>query len=91
MFANREAIDHLEARLALGHPDAAAVHARIGELRSRLGEYPAAIAALETAAALAEPSDLAAIEIALGRVHRRRGDLAAAASHLASALAIARI
>ncbi|MEK6721800.1 MAG: AAA family ATPase [Chloroflexota bacterium] len=87
VFANREAIDQLEASLTLGIPDAAAAHARIGELRSRLGEYPAAITALEIAAALAGPSDLPAIEIALGRVHRRRGDLVAAASHLGSALA----
>jgi DNA-binding SARP family transcriptional activator len=87
VFANREAIDHLEASIALGNPRAAAAHARIGELRSRLGEYPGAVTALETAAALAEPSDLAAIEIALGGVHRRRGDLVAAASHLGFALA----
>ena len=87
VFANREAIDHLEASLTLGIPEAAAAHARIGELRSRLGEYPAAITALEIAAALAGLSDLPAIEIALGRVHRRRGDLVAAASHLGSALA----
>lgn len=87
VFANREAIDHLASAIALGHPDSAGAHAKIGELRSRLGEYPAAISALETAAALAEPSDLPAIEIALGRVHRRRGDLVASASHLGSALA----
>ena len=87
VFANREAIDHLEAAIALGHPDGAGAHARIGELRSRLGEYPAAIGSLETAAALAAPSALPAIEIAIGRVHRRRGDLVAAASHLTLALA----
>jgi DNA-binding SARP family transcriptional activator len=87
VFANREAIDHLASAIALGGPGAAAAHERIGELRARLGEYPAAIASLETAAALAEPAELPAVEIALGRVHRRRGDLAAAASHLASALA----
>jgi len=88
VFANREAIDHLVSAIALGQPDRAGAHARIGELRSRLGEYPAAIASLETAAALAERSALPAIEIALGRVHRRRGDLVAAASHLVSALAM---
>ncbi len=87
VYANREAIDHLGAALALGGSDAAAAHARIGELRARLGEYPAAVAALETAAALAEPGEVPAIEIALGRVQRRRGDLVAAASHLGSALA----
>ena len=87
VFANREAIDLLSSALALDAVDGTAAHARIGELRSRLGEYPGAIAALETAAALADPPDLPAIEVALGRVHRRRGDLAAAASHLDSVLA----
>jgi tetratricopeptide (TPR) repeat protein len=87
VFANREAIDHLASAIALGDQDGAAAHARIGELRARLGEYPAAIASLETAAALVQPADLPAVEIALGRVQRRRGDLAAAASHLGSALA----
>jgi DNA-binding SARP family transcriptional activator/tetratricopeptide (TPR) repeat protein len=86
VFANREAIEHLEASLALGRPDAAAIHARIGELRARLGEYPAAIGDLETAAALASTDQLPGIELQLGRVHRRRGDLAAAASHLEEAL-----
>ncbi|MBA2373314.1 MAG: hypothetical protein H0V74_03805, partial [Chloroflexi bacterium] len=88
VFANREAIDHLDAALALGHPDLAGLRIRIGELRARLGEYPAAVAELETAAALATPEELPAIELALGRVHRRRGDLAAAASHLSAALTV---
>jgi len=87
VFANREAIDHLSAAIALGHPDRAGAHARVGELRSRLGEYPAAITSLETAAARAAPSGVPAIELALGRVHRRRGDLVAASSHLESVLA----
>jgi len=87
VFANREAIDHLSAAIALGHPDSAGAHARVGELRSRLGEYPAAITSLETAAARTAPSDVPAIELALGRVHRRRGDLVASASHLDSVLA----
>jgi DNA-binding SARP family transcriptional activator/tetratricopeptide (TPR) repeat protein len=87
VFANREAIDHLSAAIALGHPDSAGAHARVGELRSRLGEYRAAITSLETAAAHAAPSDVPAIELALGRVHRRRGDLVASASHLEAVLA----
>ena len=87
VYANREAIDHLEAAVGLGGAQDAAIHVRIGELRARLGEYPAAIAALETAAALAAPDDLAAIEIALGGVHRRRGDMVAAAGYLDAALA----
>jgi DNA-binding SARP family transcriptional activator/tetratricopeptide (TPR) repeat protein len=86
VFANREAIENLEAALALDPSGAAAAHERVGELHARLGEYPAAIAALETAAALAGHDDLPRIEVGLARVHRRRGDLAAAESHLASAL-----
>jgi DNA-binding SARP family transcriptional activator/tetratricopeptide (TPR) repeat protein len=86
VFGNREAIDHLEAALALGHPAAVGLRVRIGRLHARLGGYPAAIAALETAAALADRSELAGIELSLGRVHRRRGDLPAAASHLDAAL-----
>ena len=62
IFANREAIDHLEAAVALGTVDLVVAHARVGELRSRLGEYPAAVAALETAAALAGPDELPRIE-----------------------------
>lgn len=87
VFANREAISHLESAVALAPNVAAAAHMRIGELRARLGEYHAAIASLETAAALASPADVPAIEIALGRAHQRRGDLDGAASHLAAALA----
>jgi DNA-binding SARP family transcriptional activator/predicted ATPase len=87
VFANSEAIDDLEAALALDPSAGPRIHERIGHLHARLGDYPAAITALETAAALAATDDLPAIEVALGRVHRRRGDLAAAASHLDWALA----
>jgi DNA-binding SARP family transcriptional activator/tetratricopeptide (TPR) repeat protein len=86
-FANREAIDHLRSAIALGRPDAGELHGRIGALLGRLGEYPAAIAELETAAALADPAALPGVEISLGRIHRRRGDLTTAASHLEAALA----
>src|SRR4029077_7605159 len=68
VYANREAIDHLEAAIGLGGAHDAVIQVRIGDLRARLGEYPAAIAALETAAARATPDDLPAIEIALGGV-----------------------
>jgi DNA-binding SARP family transcriptional activator/tetratricopeptide (TPR) repeat protein len=86
VFANDEAIVDLEAALALGHPGAAGLHARIGGLWARLGAYPHAIRELETAAALATAVELPAVELALGRVHLRRGDLAAAESHLVAAL-----
>ena len=87
VFANHEAIEHLSAALALGHPDTVELHAEIGRLRTRLGDYNGAIAALEAAAAVAgaDPVQLAPVEWSLARVHLRRGDLGAAAHHLTAA------
>jgi DNA-binding SARP family transcriptional activator len=83
LLAHAEAASHLEAALALGHPEPAALHERMGDLRTLMGEYPAALAAYETAAALA-PS--AALEHKLGSVHLRRGEWAAAQARLEAAL-----
>ncbi len=89
LFANREAIDHFEAALALGHEDAAAIHEALGELRTRTGDYAAAVSSLERAAATAAARDrLAAIERRLALAHQRLGDHGAAASHLLAALAL---
>jgi tetratricopeptide (TPR) repeat protein len=62
------------------------LHASIGALRTRLGDYAGAIAAFESAAALATPTELPGVEAALGRAHLRRGDLAAADHHLSAAV-----
>jgi DNA-binding SARP family transcriptional activator/tetratricopeptide (TPR) repeat protein len=82
VYANREAIGHYEAAIALGHPEIVTLHAAIGGLRTRLGDYAGAIAALEAAVALADPSQLASLELALARAQFRRGDLVAADRHL---------
>jgi len=87
VFANREAVGHYAAAIALGHPDLVQLHARVGELRARLGDYAGAIASLEAAAALAGADVQADLELALARVHLRRGDLVAADRHLDAALA----
>ena len=87
LFANGDAIGHYSAALALGHPDVVGLHAAIGALRTRLGDYAGAIASLEAAAALAEPADLPELELAIARAHIRRGDLTAADRHLEVALA----
>jgi DNA-binding SARP family transcriptional activator/tetratricopeptide (TPR) repeat protein len=87
VYANREALGHLGAALALGHPDAAGLQVAIGEVRAALGDYAGAITALEAAAALVSDDGLPAIELRLGRVHARRGDVVTAASHLDAALA----
>ena len=86
VYANREALDHLGTALALGHPDVAGLETTIGELRTVLGDYAGAVAALEAAAAVTPEDGLPAIELRLGRVHARRGDTATAASHLDGAL-----
>jgi len=50
VFANREALEHLSAALALRHPDLVGIQLAIGEVRTALGDYAGAIAALEAAA-----------------------------------------
>ena len=86
VFANAEALEHLRAALALGHPDAAALHTAIGDLQTLGGEYRAALASYETAASVAGDDTLAAIEHRLGQVHHRRGEWALAEAHLTAAL-----
>jgi DNA-binding SARP family transcriptional activator/tetratricopeptide (TPR) repeat protein len=86
VFANREALEHLTAALALGHPDLVGLELAIGEARTALGDYAGAVAALEAAAAASDEAAVARIELRLGRVHARRGDATAAASHFDAAL-----
>ncbi len=86
VYANREALAHLEMALALGHPDVAGLQVAIGETRTALGNYAGAIAAFEAAAGLVSDAALPEIELRLGQVHARRGDVATAASHLDAAL-----
>ncbi len=87
VYANREALDYLEAALTLGHPDSSRLHEEIGDVLITLGEYPRATAALVTAAAGATPQRLARIEHLLGRIALRRGDPASAEVHLIAASA----
>lgn len=89
MFANREARDHFEAALALGDPRVADLHEDLAEVLTLLGDYAAAIAHFEVAAALAGPERHAIIDHRLGLVHARRGEWARADSYLVDALASA--
>ena len=86
LYAPREAAAHLETALALGHPDVAGIQLALGEVRTAVGDYAGAIAALEAAAAVTDEASLPGVELRLGRVHARRGDLVAAASHLDAAI-----
>src|SRR5260370_4503145 len=73
LYANAEALTHLRMALALGHPDAAALHESIGDLYTLLGEYGNALKSYETAAALCAPPALAGVEHKIGNVYERRG------------------
>ena len=86
LYAHREALDHYETALALGHPATGALHEAQGDLRLLLGEYSAALRAYESAAAQAAPAALARLEHKLGQLHERRGQWELADSHFCAAL-----
>ena len=87
LYANHEALGHFRAALALGRPDAAALHRHIGDLETLLGRYGAALASYEASAARCAREDLPALEHKLGNLCLRRGEFEAAESHFEAALA----
>jgi len=86
LYANRDALSHFQTALALGYPDAAALHENVGDLHTLLGEYGAALAGYEAAAALREGEALARVERKLGDVYARQGEWDLAESHYEAAL-----
>jgi predicted ATPase/DNA-binding SARP family transcriptional activator len=86
LYANTEALAHLQTALALGHPDTAGLHEDIGDLQTLLGEYSAALRSYETAAVLSAGENLARIEQKLGTVYVRRGEWDRAENHFEAAL-----
>jgi DNA-binding SARP family transcriptional activator len=86
LYANGEALAHFREALALGHPDPAALHERIGDLRTLAGDYGGALSSYEAAAAHAGDDRIAAIEHRIGLVHHRRGEWALADSSFEQAL-----
>ena len=89
LHANADALEHLGRALALGYPDAAAVHERVGDLRTLVGDYTGALASYEIAAAQCEPEGLAPVEHKLGDVHHRRGEWERAEARFLAALEVA--
>ncbi len=98
LYANREALAHFQAALALSQPggeprdpaEAMALHEAVGDLQTMLGDYDAALSSYEAAAALAESVDRgparARLEQRLGRVYERRGEWALADGYYRAAL-----
>ncbi len=87
LYASAEALAQFQSALALGHPEAGALHEAIGDLHTLLGEYAAALTSYETAAAVSAPDALARIEHKLGDIHHRRGEWELAESSFRAALA----
>jgi tetratricopeptide (TPR) repeat protein len=83
VYANAEALEHLHAALALGHPDRAALQEAIGDLQTLRGDYGSALAAYRAAAAGAPSGEL---EQRLGQVHHRRGEWSLAEERFGAAL-----
>lgn len=86
LYANTEALNHYRNALALGHPDSAALHLGIGDLETLAGDYRAALASYETAAAVAAPDLAPGIEHRIGVLHLRRGEWELADASLVIAL-----
>jgi tetratricopeptide (TPR) repeat protein len=86
LHAHADALEHFEAALALGSPDTAALHERIGDLRTLVGDYAGALASYESAAAECELDQLAAIEHKIGGVYGRLGEWQRSEARLAAAL-----
>ncbi len=86
LHAHADALQHLEAALALDPGDVAALLERMGDLRTLLGDYAGALESYEGAAAQSDPAALAAIEHKIGGVHGRRGEWERAEARLVAAL-----
>jgi predicted ATPase len=87
LYANTEALEHLLQALALGHPDATALHEAVGDLETLRGDYGAALVSYDTAAGTAIAEDLAGLEHKCAHVHLRMGDVDAARARLDAAIA----
>lgn len=85
LFANVEARDHYEMALALGHPETADLHVRIGDLHKLTGAYRAALEAYEAAAAYHTGERLAPIEQKLGQIYHLLGEWDLALGHYETA------
>ncbi|MDQ3962678.1 MAG: tetratricopeptide repeat protein [Actinomycetota bacterium] len=90
LFANDEALSHLQAALALGHADTAGLHEQIGDIHTLQGRYGDAHASYQAALAYAaEDSVIARLERRIGTLFLRRGEAPRALSHLRRAVEFA--
>jgi len=85
LFAHRDAMQHYQNALALGHPESGSLHKACGDLHIRLGEYAAALTSFEMAATVTPPDKLAQLEHRIGLVYYRRGEWGLARQHFVRA------
>ncbi|HUG14320.1 MAG TPA: AAA family ATPase, partial [Thermomicrobiales bacterium] len=85
LHASDDALAQYRLALALGHPDAAGLHAAIGEQSTLLGRYDAAFDSYEAAAALSDAARLGEIEWKLGALNQRLGRWERAERHFEAA------
>jgi DNA-binding SARP family transcriptional activator len=88
LHSNQQALTAYQSALAAGYPDPASLHEACGDLLTLSGEYGAAVASYQTAAALCEPGCLSNLMHKMGEVFQRRGDWDAAESHYQMALEV---
>jgi DNA-binding SARP family transcriptional activator len=83
-----EAVAHLEAAIALSHPDTAALQEAIADLHTLRGAYRDALAAYAAAGAHDDRAAAGRLEHKLGGVHERLGAWELAERHYEDALAL---
>jgi tetratricopeptide (TPR) repeat protein len=74
LHAHADALEYLQAALALGDGELGPLHERIADTRTLLGDYAGALTSYEAAAAEGGATETARIEHKLGNVHLRRGE-----------------
>ncbi|HEX2913339.1 MAG TPA: AAA family ATPase [Chloroflexia bacterium] len=86
LFANREALNHYQTALALGHPDKDLLHEAAGDIYTLLGEYNAALHQYQLAFA---GNSNARLEYKAGKIYLWRGDWESGISQFESAFRLA--
>jgi tetratricopeptide (TPR) repeat protein len=87
LFAHEEALAHLGAAIALGHPSPSVLHEAIGDIQTLVGRYPEAMGSYEAALAyVGDPGGSPRIEARIGSLFLRRGESERAEHHLRRAI-----
>ncbi len=90
LFANDEALSHMQAALALGHPQTAELYEGIGDIQTLRGRYADAFASYQSALAYTTDREATArLERRMGSLFLRRGEGDRGLPHLQRAVEFA--